>query len=144
VSSPEDVGACTGCGLDLPELDAPTPAYLAASPACWTLYGRLLVREYSDVTDGLVRRLTVATYAVQHAHNSEHCSFRSTGLHLIALCLVLERGATVQLTAELLEQICGRAPAFHWLEPPAPNGTLNVSSIVAARTPDEHAQFVGR
>jgi hypothetical protein len=29
-----------------------------------------------------------------------------------------------------------------WLEPPAPNGTINVSDVVAARTPAEHARLV--
>jgi Family of unknown function (DUF5946) len=143
VTSPADLGACPGCALELPELDAPTPAYLGASPACWALYGRLLVCEYSDLADGLVHRLTVATYAVQHPGVSEHCSITSTNLHLIALCLVLEQGTSAQAT-KLLARILERPPAFRWLEPPLPNGTITVSDVIAARSPSQHARVVHR
>jgi Family of unknown function (DUF5946) len=134
--------ACPGCGVELPELDGPAPAHLGASPACWALYARLLVREYGDLADGLVHRLTVATYAVQHPDGSRHRSPESTALQLIALCLVLERGASAQGTTTLLASVLEQPPAFPWLEPPRPNGTLNVSDVAAARTPAEHARLV--
>jgi Family of unknown function (DUF5946) len=142
VSSAPDPVACPGCGLELPELDAPAPAQLGASPACWALYGRLLVREYGDLADGLVHRLTVATYAIQHPDRSKHRSPASTALHLIALCLVLERGASAQQTTPLIAGMLERPPAFRRLEPPRPNGTMDVSDVVRARAPDEHARLV--
>jgi hypothetical protein len=118
VSSAPNPVACPGCGVELPELDAPAPAHLSASPACWALYARLLVREYGDLADGLVHRLTVATYAVQHPDRSRHRSPESTALQLIALCLVLERGASAQRTTTLLASVLEQPPAFPWLEPP--------------------------
>lgn len=144
MSSRPNPAACPGCGLALPELDAPAPAHLGVSPACWALYGRLLVREYGHLADGLVHRLTVATYAVQHPGIPEQRSLGSTAAQLIALCLVLERGASAQQTTTRLATILERPPAFRWLEPPRPNGTINVADVVAARTPDEHARLVGR
>jgi hypothetical protein len=144
VSSRPNPAACPGCGLELPALDAPAPAHLGVSPACWALYGRLLVREYGDLADGLVHRLTVATYAAQHPGIPQQRSLGSTAPQLIALCLVLERGASAQQTTTLLAGILEPPPAFRSLEPPVPNGTINVSDVAAARTPDEHARLVQR
>ncbi len=39
---PADAGTCPGRGLQLPELDAPTPADVGASPACWALGRRTM------------------------------------------------------------------------------------------------------
>jgi hypothetical protein len=75
--------ACPGCGLELPEHDGPTHAYIGASPACWALYGEL---RYPPS-----HRLTVDVYAVQHPGGDERRAIQSVALHLMALCLVLER-----------------------------------------------------
>jgi hypothetical protein len=139
---PADLRACPGCGLELPELDAPTPADVGASPACWALYGRLLVYEYSQAPSARLHRLTVDTYAVQHPSAQEHCSFWSLGLHLIGLCLLLERGASARQTTKLLAQVFEHPPSFRRLEPPVPNGTITVSDVISARNPDEHARLV--
>jgi hypothetical protein len=57
---------------------------------------------------------------------------------------VLERGASAQQTTTLLAGMLERAPAFRSLEPPVPNGTINVSDVAAARTAGEHARLVER
>jgi hypothetical protein len=139
---PADSGTCPGCGLKLPELNAPTPADVGASPACWALYGRLLVYQYSQALPPRLHRLTVDTYAVQHPAARKHCSLSSLGPHLIGLCLLLERGASPQRTNELLDQILKRLPPFRRLEAPTPNGTIMVSDVAAARNPDEHDRLV--
>ena len=144
MSSAPDLSACPGCGLKLPKLDAPTPAHLGASPACWALYGQLLVRQYSVPVNDAVHRLTVATYAAQHPDNSGPRSSGSTALQLIALCVMLERGASARQTTAFLAAMLERAQAFRWLEPPTPNGTINVANVLAARTPNEHGQLVRR
>jgi len=142
VSVPANPPACPGCGVELPELDALTPANVGAAPACWALYGRLLVYEYSQVRSPRVHRLTVDTYAVQHPGAPEHGPICSVGLHLIGLCLVLERGASARQTTEQLAQVLEDPPPFRWLEPPVPNGTLTVSDVVTARNPGEQTQLV--
>jgi Family of unknown function (DUF5946) len=139
-----DPRACPGCGVELPELDAPTPANVGASPACWALYGRLLVYEYSQVRSPRVHRFTVDTYAVQHPGAPQHGPICSVGLHLIGLCLMLERGASARQTTEQLAQMLEDPPPFRWLEPPAPNATITVSDVIAARTPGEQTQLVER
>jgi Family of unknown function (DUF5946) len=142
VSVPADLRACPGCGLELPELDAPTPANVGASAACWALYGRLLVYEYSQAPSARHHRLTVDTYAVQHPGRPEHGSNRSQALHLIGLCLLLEQRASARQTTKLLAQVLEHRPSFRWLEPPVPNGTITVSDVVAPRNPDDHARRI--
>ena len=85
------MSACPGCGLDLPEHDGPTHAYIGASPACWALYGELLAREYGELRYPPSHRLTVDVYAIQHPGGGERRAIQSVAVHLMALCLVLER-----------------------------------------------------
>ena len=139
---PADAGTCPGCGLKLPELEAPTPADVGASPACWALYGRLLVCQYSHALPPRLHRLTVDTYAVQHPAAPNNRSFSSLGAHLIGLCVLLERGASAQQTSKLLAQILKRPPSFGPLEPPTPNATITISDVATARNPGDHARLV--
>jgi hypothetical protein len=142
VSSPANLTRCPGCGLQLPELDAPTPADVAASPACWALYGRLLVAEYRQAPSPRLHQLTVDSYGAQYPSARQDRCDRSLGLHLIGLCLLLERGASAQQTSRLITQVLERPPSFGRLQPPTPNGTITVSDVAAARNPDEHARLV--
>jgi hypothetical protein len=139
---PANSGTCPGCGIKLPELNAPTPADVGASPACWALYGRLLVDQYSQALPPRLHRLTVDTYAAQHPAARNYRSFSSLGSHLIGLCLLLERGASLQWTNELLVQILERPPSCRRLEAPTPNGTIMISDVATARNPDEHGRLV--
>jgi Family of unknown function (DUF5946) len=120
LNMPADSGTCPGCGLELPELNAPTPADVGASPACWALYGRLLVYQYGQAFPPRLHRLTVDTYAVQHPDARNHRSLASLGPHLIGLCLLLERGASPQRRNELLAQILERPPPCSRLKAPTP------------------------
>jgi Family of unknown function (DUF5946) len=144
VNQPADLGACPGCGLELPAQNGRAPAHIGASPACWALYGRLLVRAYGAATEGRVHGLTVATYVVQHPGGSDPPAIQSLGMHLIGLCLMLERGASAPAAARVATRIRERRPALRWLEPPKPNGTVTVADVVAAQTPAEHAVTVER
>jgi Family of unknown function (DUF5946) len=137
------LGACPGCGLALPELEAPTHAHLGASPACWALYGQLLVHAYRDDACSRVHRLIVDTYSVQHPGGAEPPAIHSLGLHLTGLALLLERGVGPQQATKLLARICQRQPAFRSLEPPLPNGSITVSDVLAV-PPGERAQAVER
>jgi Family of unknown function (DUF5946) len=139
-----DSGSCPGCGIMLPELNAPTPADVCASPACWALYGRLLVYQYSQALPPRLHRLTVDTYAVQHPPARSRRSRWPLGLHLIGLCLLLEPRANPRWTNELLAEILEHPPRCRRLEAPTPNGTIAVSDVAAARNPDEHARLVER
>jgi Family of unknown function (DUF5946) len=142
VSIRADLSRCPGCGAQLPELDAPTPVGVGASPACWALYGRLLVAEYRQSPSPRLHQLTVDSYGAQHPSARHDRSDRCLGLHLIGLCLLLERGASALQTSELLAQLVEHPPSFGRLEAPTPNGAITVSDVAAAQNPDEHARLV--
>jgi hypothetical protein len=127
----------------LPASDGPTHAYIGASAACWALYGALLAREYQDAELFSRHQLTVDTYAVQHPGLAGRRSAQSVGLHLMTLCLVLDRGAD-PADGPLLHRRLVERPAWEWLEPPRPNGTMTVADVLAAASVDEHHHLVGK
>jgi hypothetical protein len=138
------MSACPGCGLDLPEHDGPTHPYIGASPACWALYGELLAREYGELNYPPSHRLTVDVYAVQHPGLPERRAIQSVAVHLIALCLVLEREVATVTVRHLMDRILRAGPRFDWLEPPSPNGTVTVRDVLGSRDLAEHKQAVDR
>jgi len=128
--------------LVLPPRDGPTHPYLGASPACWALFGELLVREFSLPGWSGLHRLTVDAYAVQHPGVPERRSIRSVALHLMSLCLVVERGVAAPKATKLLGRIAGSAPAPRWLDPPRPNGTITVADVLLASAVEEHLHLI--
>jgi hypothetical protein len=104
-------------------------------------YGELLVREFGELRNPAIHRLSVDAYAVQHPGGvPERRAIRSVAVHLMSLCLVLERGFTFEATTRRLGGLVDRARP-DWLEPPVPNGTLTVEHPLAA-PPAEHATRV--
>jgi hypothetical protein len=131
---------CPGCGLLLPDVDGPTHAYIGASPACWARYGELLAREFGKLRNPAIHRLSVDTYAVQHPGVPERRSIQSVAVHLMGLCLVLERGWEPQDATKRIGGLVERARP-EWLEPPAANGALTVEHVLST-PPEEHAERV--
>jgi len=128
--------ACPGCGLVLESCTGPTHAYVGASPACWELYGRLRTgRDASDArdTEPRLRRLIQDTYAAQHPGAADRRALQSVAVHLMGLCVLLERGGEDRR----LMPVLGRMPPrptldLHWLTPPSPNGHLTIADVMGA------------
>jgi hypothetical protein len=138
----EDASACPGCHLVLPVYKGPTHAYVGASPACWRLYGQVSTLSWG-VSLGLpLGRLVSDAYRVQHPGTTEVRAVQSVAVHLMGLCMVLERGEVPQAVHARDHQPVRRTLDLHWLDPPRPNGTLTVQGPLAARGPDEHAVSV--
>jgi hypothetical protein len=133
---------CPGCGLVLPEREGATHPYIGASPACWALFGEVLAREFGDPAYFRLHQLTVDTYAVQHPGEPERRSIQSVGLHLITLCLTLERGGDPSAGPTLHKRLANRA-RVEWLEPPRPNGRLTIADVQRASSVGQHEQAVG-
>ena len=136
--------ACPGCGLVLPCHVGPTHAYMGASPACLKLYGRATSLSWG-LRDGLpLLRLVVDAYGAQHPGAREIRSIQSIAVHLMGLCMVLERGAHTE--PRLVPARDRRPPRarldLHWLEPPRPIGTLTIRGPVEAVGGLEHAILV--
>ena len=138
------MSACPGCGLDLPDSNGPTHPYIGASAACWGLYGELLAREYGELRYPPSHRLTVDVYAVQHPGKPERRATQSVAVHLMALCLVLEREVATVAVRELMDRILRAGPELEWLEPPSPNGAVTVRDVLASRDLAEHKEAVER
>jgi hypothetical protein len=124
--------ACAGCGLVLPASDGPTHPYVGASAACWGLFAVWSGGVAISLPVAPVRQLALDGYMVQHPGVPERRSTRSVGIHLMSLCLQLERGLPSPEAPALIQRLLRRPPAFRWLDPPDPNGRLTIADIVAA------------
>lgn len=135
------LSTCSGCGLVLPEVTGPTHPYMQSSPACWATYGEVLARSYEDPQRRRVHQLMVDAFAVQHPGAPDRRSVQSVGIHLMTLCLVLERGANPQEGPRLHKHMVKR-PVFHWLEPPPRRGDITVNDVHAAVDAAGHIEAV--
>jgi hypothetical protein len=95
------------------------------------------VREFGELRNPAIHRMSVDTYAVQHPGVPERRSSQSVAVHLMGLCLVLERGWKPQDATKRLGGLVERARPS-WLEPPLPNGRLTVEHPLSAPVA-EHA-----
>ena len=73
-----------------PPLDGPVHDYMHSSPSCFASFGTILAAEYSSAALRPTHRLSVDTWAVQHAGSvSDRRAVQSVGLHLARLYLQL-------------------------------------------------------
>ena len=133
---------CPGCGVRLPAVNGPTHRYVESSPGCWAVYGEVLAREYSQPAYYQVHKLTVDAYAVQHPGQPSPQSVQSVALHLIRLCLVLERGFDGPRATAAMQAAAQRKEAFRWLDPPASRGEITVADVHRAASAGDHVARV--
>lgn len=126
----------------MPEIAGPTHRYLEASPGCWKLYGEVLSLEYGDRTYWGSHRLTVDTYAVQHPGRPSAQSVRSVAIHLISLCLVLERDATPEYALRVIRAATAASEGLRWLDPPSSLGETTVADVHGAADAADHGRRV--
>ena len=129
---------CIGCGGLVPRMEGPTHRYMESSPGCWHLYGQVLAREYADLDLAEVHRLTVDAYAVQHPGRPSPQAIQSVCVHLLSLCLVLERGLAASYARRVMDQATRPKGRFSWLTPPASLGEVTVADFVEASALLEH------
>jgi hypothetical protein len=133
---------CIGCGGLVPRMDGPTHRYMESSPGCWYLYGQVLAREYGDLAFAALHRLTVDAYAVQHPGRPSPQAIQSVCVHLLSLCLVVERDLAVTYATRVMGEATRAKERFFWLTPPASLGAVTVADVAGAATPDEHEERV--
>jgi hypothetical protein len=134
--------ACVGCGAVFEDVEGPTHRYIESSPGCWAVYGEVLAREYGDVFYGSLHRLSVDAYAVQHPGRPSPQSRQSVALHLMSLCLVLERGLEPARATAFLQTAAEPKGRFGWLEPPASRGAVTAKNVHGAGDAAEHRKLV--
>jgi hypothetical protein len=117
---------------------------MRSSPGCWSVYGEVLAREYSNATYFDVHRLTVDAYAVQHPGARDRQSIQSVGLHLVRLCLFLEHGLTADEANNAMLAAGESKHTFTYLEPPLSLGAITAADVISAHTVREHKEIVTR
>jgi hypothetical protein len=124
-------GECPGCGIVLPRRDGPRHAYLGASAACWSLYQRLSCPSSASPDPSRVRRLIGDAYAAQHPGVEQVRSVQSVAVHLMDLCVLLERDGEVRRPARVLGRTQPRrAVDLHWLAPPEARGSMTLIDAI--------------
>ncbi|HWY78446.1 MAG TPA: DUF5946 family protein [Verrucomicrobiae bacterium] len=110
--------------------------------SCASMFHAVLEREYSDPAYGETHLFSVDSHTLQH---SEEHGPRSNAFHLMRLCWLLEHDGNSSIRQERKEHRTSNDDhersyrQFPFLEPPASRGELTVASVVAAKTPREHA-----
>ena len=123
--------SCPGCGGLFLDIDGPVHRYMESSPGCWATYGEVSAREYSEPALADVHRLSVDSYAAQHPGRPSPQSMKSVGVHLIRLCLAVERGFDVRESNRVMVAISKVKGRFGWLEPPPSLGDLTVAHVAS-------------
>ena len=136
---------CPGCGAAVPDVEETRPhPYIGSAPGCWLLYSAVLAREYGDFRYTPAHQLTVDAYAVQHPGVPERRTAQSVAIHLVGLCLSLERARGAAELPRLRQRLAAPKRIFPWLTPPASLGELTVLDVHAAETPESHRAAVDR
>lgn len=117
---------------------------MESSPACWAAYGEVLAREYSDPAYFQVHRLSVDAYAVQHPGKPSPQTIQSVAVHLIRLCLLLERSLPMERANEAMLRASEQEGKFVWLAPPGSLGTVTVADVWKAAALEAHMAAVRR
>jgi hypothetical protein len=110
---------------------------MISTPSCFARFGQLLADEYSDPERMSIHQIVVDAYAVQHPGTSlpgapnfelDPRSIQSVGIHLMTLCLFIERGVDPAEGPRLHRKMVER-PVFMHLERPASMGPLTVADV---------------
>ncbi len=133
--------ACVGCGGLVPDEDGPIHRYMTASPGCWRIYTELGA---SGPPASPLAALSVDAYAVTHPGTPGPQSTPSVWIHLVTLCLVLERGWRVDQAIRLRRIGADSFDGWGWLEPPTSMGEITAVDLACAPDPAAAADLAGR
>jgi hypothetical protein len=106
------------------------------------VYGEVVAREYSDPAYAKWHRLTVDSYAVQHPGRPSPQSTQSVCVHLLSLCLVLERALEPAYATRVMGKATRPKGRFTWLAPPPSPGDITVVDVAGSKTAAGHEESV--
>ena len=135
-----DVIACLWCGALVPDEAGPTHAYMESAPGCWAAFGQVLAREVGDFAAYReMNRLIVDAYAAQHPGIPGPQTRQSVCVHLVSLCLMLERNTGAPFATRAMDTLIrAHKHRFPWLAPPPHLGDVTVLDVLGAGTPAEY------
>lgn len=135
--------SCPGCGAKVPvvpELRS-DHLYVGAAPGCWASYTELTGREMAEPALMGVHMLAADVYPAQHPGTRGRQSSQSVWVHLVGLCLVLEHGFDVAMSARAKARLAAPEARFDWLDPPSTLGPTTVLDVLATNDA-EHVRAV--
>jgi hypothetical protein len=124
-------------------VEGATDPYGGASSSCWAVFQRVTVRDYGEFRYPEVHRLIVDAYMSQHPGYATPAGRRSVVVHLVGLCLALERGVTGKAVGEIMVRVFPDKRDIAALEPvpaPAP-GEVTVASLLEAPDLASHSRL---
>ena len=69
-------------------------------------------------------------------------SIQSVAVHLISLCLVLERGVEMTRATAAMQAAVEHKERYIWLTPPPSLGSMTVADVQRAKNAEEHEKLV--
>jgi len=117
---------------------------MRSAPGCWQSFGEVLAREYGHAERARLHRLAVDSYAVQHPGTDDRRARQSVALHLMSLCLVLERHATEARATALLSHVAAERAQWPLLHAPEAVAAVTVIDVLAAESRTRHLAAVQR
>jgi hypothetical protein len=122
-----------------PADDGPRDPYGGSSPACWAAFNAITARDDGGAHHSpKVHQLIVDAYMSQHATFETPAARRSVLIHLVGLCLALERGMNGAAVRQALGQVFPDKRDVTSLAPKPPAGSLTVASLRAAADREDH------
>jgi hypothetical protein len=128
----------------VPDVEGPTHAYIGAGPGCWAAWGEFQARSFANPAIAAVQPLAVDVYAVQHPGLAERRAIQSVWVHLVSLCLILERGRSPADGIREKQQLLAGARTFSRLESPAGRYAVTVLDVAAVTDPAAVPEAVRR
>lgn len=123
-----EVVPCVGCGVVVEPADGPTHPYMLSSPGCWIAYGELLTHGPGQ--------MAVDSFAVQHPGVDEARARQSVAVHLMSLCVTLERGWSAGRAMDLLRSAVENPPvAWPLIGADPPVGAVTVVDVLLSDDP---------
>ena len=134
---------CPACGYS-GDHDGPAHAYMSASPACWSRYGEILARDYSDAAYWQSHRLLTDAYCGQHTIGTDRRARQSLYIHLAALILHFDCGVGQAGIVDFLRRAAKSGHDFPALEMPQASLSVGLEAVHAAPDAAAHAAEVDR
>jgi hypothetical protein len=105
---------------------------MTSSPGCWERFGQVLAEQYRPERMSF-HQLSVDAYAASHHGDGSPQAIQSVAIHLMTLCLFIERG-TDPVHGPKLHRLMVDRPDFAELEVPNFSGRINVADLTLGAT----------
>jgi hypothetical protein len=125
------VDVCESCG-----------AFVAQGKAgCLKLFEEILAREFSDYRYGIIHRLTVDAYSLQHPDEYMR-SGKSFAAHLTGMCAALEDEDALAVNQTVQKWLSTNPSVAKPARLPERRGSLTIAYVHSAPDADEHVRRV--